>query len=99
VRRRQVRIGKRVAQGDGLACLFIRPLPESERAAVGVVSGTGMTGMRLTERLPYFSSGVAYPDVMLLDAKMLAAGAKAPLAAGYFGDFWDVDSGEFAWKE
>jgi predicted esterase len=99
VRRGQIRIGKRVAQGDGFACLFIRPLPESDRASVGVVSGTGLAGMRLTERLPYFSSGVAYPDVTLLDAKTLATGATTPLAAGYFGDFWDVESGEFAWKE
>jgi poly(3-hydroxybutyrate) depolymerase len=99
VSRGQVRIGKRAVAGTGLACLFIRPLPESDQAAVGVVSGTGLIGLRLTERLPYFTSGVAYPDVTLIDANVLAAGSAIPLAAGYFGDFWDVESGEFAWKE
>jgi hypothetical protein len=99
VRRGQVRIGTRVAEADSLACLFIRPMPVSDRAAVGVVSGTGMSGLRLTERLSYFLSGVAYPDVTLFDAKKLDAGAATPVAAGYFGDFWDVESGEFAWKE
>ena len=99
VDRRQVSIGKRTIEGDDLACLFIRPRPGSDRAAVGVVAGTGSIGLRLTERLPYFTSGIAYPDCLLLGAKTLSEGSTTPLAAGYFGAGWDVESGEFAWKE
>src|SRR5262249_51464449 len=36
VRRGQVRIGRRTTSGDDLACLFYRPRPGSDRAAVGV---------------------------------------------------------------
>src|SRR5262249_55532867 len=61
IQRGQVRIGQRTITGDHLACLFVRPRPESTRSSVGVVSGSGVTGMRLTDRLPYFTSGVAYP--------------------------------------
>ena len=39
VRRGQVRIGGRTVSGDGLACLFCRPRPGSDRASVGVVAG------------------------------------------------------------
>ena len=44
VRRGQVQIGKRTISGDDLACLFLQPRPGSDRAAVGVVAGSGSAG-------------------------------------------------------
>ncbi len=99
MRRGQAQIGRRTVSGDDFACVFIQPRPGSEMASVGVVSGTGLKGLRLTERLPYFSSGVAYPDCMLLKVKTWAEGHPVPTAAGYFGPDWSVDSGEFVWTE
>ena len=98
VRRGSVRIGRRELSGDDLACLFVRPRPDSKQAAVAVVSGTGMSGLRLTERLPYFLSGVAYPDCSVFSAHDLENGDAALQTAGFFGIDWGVDSGEFAWK-
>ena len=98
IRRGGVRIGRRELSGDDLACLFVRPRPDSNQAAVAVVSGTGMSGLRLTERLPYFLSGVAYPDCSVFSAHELENGDAALQAAGFFGIDWGVDSGEFAWK-
>ena len=97
VRRGQVKLGSRTVTGDDLACLFVRPRPGSDRASVAGVSGSGLTGLRLTERLPYFTSGVAYPDCVVLRAAALSESSPAPIAAGYFGADWDVESGEFAW--
>jgi dienelactone hydrolase len=97
VRRGQVKLGSRTVSGDDLACLFVRPRPGNERASVAAVSGSGLTGLRLTERLPYFTSGVAYPDCFVLRAAALGESGPAPIAAGYFGADWDVESGEFAW--
>jgi hypothetical protein len=99
VRRGQVRIGERTIPGDGLACLFCRPRPGSDRASVGVVGGSGPAGLRLTEQLPYFVSGVAYPDCLLLNADALGRGVSSPIAAGFFGDDWGVESGEFRWND
>jgi len=99
VQRGSVRIGQRTVTGEGLACLFVRPRPGSDRSSVGVVAGAGLAGLRLTDQLPYFTSGVAYPDCLLVDAKRLSQGAAAFIAAGYFGGDWGVESGEFAWKE
>jgi dienelactone hydrolase len=84
--------------GEDLACLFLRPRPGSDRASVGVVTGTGLAGMRLTDRLTYFTSGVAYPDCIILGPDVLAAGNAGVRAAGFFGIDWSVDSGEFAWR-
>src|SRR5206468_8530583 len=92
VRRGRARIGGREAAGEDLACLFVRPRPGSGRALVGVVAGTGLPGMRLTDRLPYFVSGVAYPDLLLFSAECLRREGAGLRAAGYFGLDWGVDS-------
>ncbi len=89
VRRGSVRLGRESIEGDGLACLFVRPRAGSDRAVVGVVSGTGPAGMRRTDRLPYLTTSGAYPDLVILDGD-------GPVAAGFFGVDWGVDSGELA---
>jgi dienelactone hydrolase len=98
VRRGEIRLGSRSSTGDDQACLFLRPRPGSAVACVGVVSGTGVTGMRLADRLPYFLSGVEYPDVTVIGSEMLSQGSKGVRAAGFFGLDWSVDKGEFAWR-
>jgi len=94
-----IRIGEREIRGPDLACLFIRPRPGSERACVGVVGGSGPAGMRLTTRLPYFVSGVAYPDCIVIGPEMLTRGTEGVRAAGFFGLDWSVETGDFAWRE
>jgi fermentation-respiration switch protein FrsA (DUF1100 family) len=98
VRRGRVTIGSRQLLGDDLACLFLRPRPDSDRASVGVVAGTGMTGMRLTERLPYFIAGVAYPDCTVFSSRGLEQDGSGVQAAGFFGTDWSLESGEFVWR-
>jgi hypothetical protein len=98
VQRGRVHIGDREVKGDDLACLFLRPRPGSDRASVGVVAGTGLVGMRLTDRLPYFIAGVAYPDVTLLGPEVLREGSRAVRVAGFFGADWQIETGEFSWR-
>jgi hypothetical protein len=99
VRRGKVRVGEHEETRYDLACLFLRPRPGSDRAAVGVVAGSGPAGMRLTDRLPYFVSGVGYPDCLVLGADTLTEGSGGIRAAGFFGQDWEVASGEFAWRK
>jgi len=83
--------------GDDLSCLMIRPRPGSDVASVGVVSGTGIVGMRCTDRLPYFVSGVAYPDCVVFDTSVWSKGIEGVRVAGFFGLDWTVTFGDFAW--
>lgn len=99
VRRGEIRAGERRETGSDLACLFLRPRPGSDRACVGVVAGTGVTGMKLTDRLPYFLSGVAYPDLIILGPDMLTQGTEGIRGTGFFGLDWSVEKGEFAWRD
>ncbi len=98
VRRGEIKLGSRSSMGDDQACLFLRPRPGSMVACVGVVSGAGVTGMRLTDRLPVFLSGVEYPDVTVIGSEMLTQGSKGVRVTGFFGLDWSVDRGEFAWR-
>ena len=92
--------GGRVRVGGCLGCRLIRPRPVSGGACVGVVSGTGPRGRRLVERLPYFVSGVHYPDCIVIGPEMLTDDAEGGVAgirvAGIFGPDWSVDRGDFA---
>jgi pimeloyl-ACP methyl ester carboxylesterase len=93
-----IQFGEREVKGSDLACLFVRPRPGSEIALVGVVGGSGVKGMRLTDRLPFFVSGVGYPDCVLLGPETLTKGLAGVNAAGFFGNDWSVERGEFVWR-
>ncbi|MEW6198188.1 MAG: ChaN family lipoprotein [Planctomycetota bacterium] len=99
VRRDGVRIGDREITADDLAVLLVYPRPGSDRALVGVVGGTGPPGMRLTERLPYFVSGVAYPDWIVLGTDVLRDGTAGIRGAGFFSNDWQIDPAQSAWRE
>lgn len=98
VHRGAVRVGDRRLSGDNLACLFLQPSPLSDRALVGVVGGSGLPGLKLTERLPYFVAGVAIPDCFVAGTEMLTNGSEGIRVAGFFGPDWQVASGDFAWN-
>jgi pimeloyl-ACP methyl ester carboxylesterase len=91
-------LGGRETKGDDLACLFVRPRPDSDVAAVAAVTGTGISGLRLTDRLPFFVSGVGYPDFVLFGPEAWTKGLSGVKAAGFFGNDWSVERGEFVWQ-
>ncbi len=97
VRRTHVRIGDREIVGEDLACLFTYPRRGSDSASVAVIAGTGLPGSRLTNQLPYFVSGIAYPDWIVIGAEMLERGSRGVRAAGFFGPDWTLD-GDSAWR-
>ncbi len=99
VSREAVVVGERRLAGEDLACLFIYPRLGSDVAAVGVIAGTGLPGLRLTDQLPVFTSGVAYPDWIVLGVEMLERGSGGVRGAGFFGDDWSLARGESAWRD
>jgi hypothetical protein len=63
-----------------------------------VGAGSGLKGLRATQRLPYFMAGPGYPDLLLLGPGVWEQGTKGIVAAGFFGEDWSVQRGEFAWR-
>ena len=93
VRGGRVRVGDREFENAGL--MAIRPRPGSETASVAILAGSDATAMRLTERRPILSGGFAYPDVTVLRD----VGGSVVVGAGFFGNDWSVESGDFVWVE
>ena len=99
VRRGSVRLGMRPEVGDDLGCVFVWPRAGSDRAMIGVVSGTGLAGFRACDRLPYFVSGVVLPDLMLFGVETLRVGVDEVRAVGFFGPNWLLQTGDIAWRD
>jgi predicted esterase len=95
----EIRIGKKKISGEDLGVLFIRPRPASGTAVVGIVGGTGITGMRLTDRRPYMHPGFAYPDLVVFKAEAPQKTEDILHTAGFFGLDWSIERGEFAWAD
>jgi hypothetical protein len=98
VSRGLVRVGTRPLPGPNLAACFVRPRKGTKTALVGVVSGTGLPGMNLTTRLPFFLSGAAFPDWFVLDTGYLSDGSRAARAAGFFDNNWNLTDEDSAWR-
>ena len=87
VSRDSLRMGTWVEEGDSLGAVFVRPHPFG-KGVVGVIAGTGIRGTRLGYTLPYFTSGVGYPDYAVFSSEVLAKGDGGVLNAGWFAHDW-----------
>lgn len=92
-----ITVGERRLMGEDLACLLIRPRPGSDTASVGAVGGTGIAGMRLASLVPYFVSGVAIPDWIVIGPEATSKGAGGIRAAGFFGNDWELSERDSGW--
>lgn len=97
VRRGEVRVGDRVLSGENTAAVFVRPQAETD-CLVGVVAGTGLTGLRLCNRMPFFASGVHYPDLMVADVSMLGQGSRGLRGAGFFANDWTLHGAQMQFQ-
>ena len=99
VRRGKIVLEDREILGNDLATLMIRPITKNSTASVATVSGTGPVGMRLAGELPYFVSGVHYPDLTIIGSDALMNGYSGIRTTGFFGNDWKLKSGTFAGSE
>ncbi len=108
VRRGSLTVGGRTLEGDDISIMMARPKfpqgsgsrdPRTEVGQFAIVGGTGLAGMRSTDTMPYFVSGVHYPDLFVYDSRIHLIGSKAVRVAGVFGNDWSVEKGEIVWRE
>lgn len=67
-------------------------------ASVGVVTATGAAGMKAAYANHYLVNGTTFPDVLLFNDAVLTQGMPAVKCAGFFGNNWELESGDFEWK-
>jgi len=88
------KVGDRTTDRTDVGIMMLRPSPFDPNASVLAVGGTGLVGMRLTDRMPIFTSGAAFPDYWAVTPESLTDREKGVWAAGFFDHRWRV--GDFA---
>ncbi len=78
----KVTFDKKVMKGKDYACFMFRPRKGSTVASVGVVSGTGIEGMRLTFAVPYLEPWYSLPDLAIFNLGMFSREMKTNEAGG-----------------
>lgn len=93
-----IQVAERRLEGADLVALLLLPREVlGERSDVGAVCPTGPAGMRLADTLPFFATGVAYPDWCVLSSDLPALGAAGARAAGYYDPEGRIGS-DAAWR-
>jgi poly(3-hydroxybutyrate) depolymerase len=95
VRNGQITFGEKTITGEDLGAFFLYPRTDSDVAAVGVIAGSGETGMRAAFANDYFSGITGFPDLLIFKANMLNDGLTGLVISGFFGGDWSVEKGEF----
>lgn len=95
VERNKIIAGTNTWQGNDLAALFVWPLKNSDIASVGVVSGTGIKGMKAAFANQYFAGASGFPDFMIYSLEMLRSGASQVKFTGFFDHQWKLDPDNF----
>lgn len=85
-------------RGEQWGTYFITRREDSNTASIGVVSATGLKGMKAIYANNYLVNGTSYPDVTIFDDSVLKYGSSAVKCAGFFGKDWSVKTGDFEWK-
>jgi len=95
----KVIIGEKTITGDDIACYFIRPMKDSADNSIGIISGTGLKGLRAAYPNQYFIAGTSFPDLTVFRMPSSEQGYSEVLCAGFFGIDWSAEKGDFTWNE
>jgi len=95
----KVTIGDKLLTGADIGCYFIRPRPGSENNTVAVIAGTGIKGSKATYPNQYFIAGTSFPDLTVFRMPAINDAYENVECAGFFGNDWSIDEGDFVWKK
>ena len=90
VGKREIIAGGKSFKGEDLGAYFVYPHPVSDKASVGVVAGSGVSGMRATSPNNYISGITGFPDIMIFRADILRDGLSAMEHVGFFDNDWGL---------
>lgn len=89
-----IKAGNLSWSGDSLAAYFIWPQKDA-RLLTGVVTATGIKGMKAAYANQYFAGGSGFSDFVVFTANMLKDGSKAIKLAGFFNNQWQLTKKEY----
>jgi pimeloyl-ACP methyl ester carboxylesterase len=95
----KISIPGRSFDGEDHGIYFIYPRKDSNTASVGVITATGEKGMKASYANHYLVNGTTFSDVIILNSSVIQDGIDGIEGAGFFGNDWSVENGDFVWRE
>ena len=105
VSRGSAALGGRHLRGDDIGVLSIGTFTTSDKGGeratrmYALIGGTGIAGMRATDRMPYLLSGVGIPDVCVIRSDVWGKGTQGIECAGFLGPNLGMEGAEIVWRE
>jgi pimeloyl-ACP methyl ester carboxylesterase len=99
VERNKITAGSKTWQGNDLCAYFVWPQKQSDFASVGVVTGTGLPGMKAANANQYFAGASGFPDFMVYSLGLLKNGSKDIKLAGFYSNDWKLTTEESVTRE
>ncbi len=90
-----VQVGPNWHEGTELGGYFVWKKPGTASESIGVITGTGIKGMRAATANQYFAGGSGFPDYLFFGLDMLANGADAIVDAGFYDNDWRISNNQF----
>ncbi|TJZ60651.1 alpha/beta hydrolase [Sphingobacterium olei] len=86
-----VKVGDKQYTGDDLGGYFTWKKPGSDTHTLGVITGTGINGMRAATANQYFAGASGFPDYLFFRFGMLKSGADDVVDAGFYSNQWEIN--------
>ncbi|WZL90467.1 alpha/beta hydrolase [Salinimicrobium sp. 3283s] len=99
VTKNKLQVGDKTFSGEQWGAYFIFPRRDSDIASVGVITATGERGMKGAYANDYLENGTFFPDVMIFDDTMMKNGISGLKYSGFFDNSWNIEGGDFYWRE
>ena len=85
--------------GDDLGASFVWPDRRSTHALIGVITGSGLPGMKAANANQYFAGASGFPDFMIYRSAMLKDGVDQLEGVGFFDHAWQLDAANYIIRE
>lgn len=97
--RNSIIVGSHKMTGDNLGASFVWPDRRSSFALIGVITGSGLPGMKAANANQYFAGASGFPDFMIYRSEMLKDGVEQLQGVGFFDHAWQLIAGNYIIKE
>ncbi len=94
VERNKITAGNKTWNGDDLSAYYVWPIRNSAKALVGVISGSGLKGMKAADANQYFAGASGFPDFMIYGFEMLRKGPAEIKMAGFYDHNWKLSASQ-----
>ncbi len=85
-----LKMGEKVLSAKDFGGYFVWPKSGSTSHSIGVITGTGITGMKAATANQYFAGASGFPDYMFFSIDMLTKGASGLVDVGFFNNDWTL---------